>query len=171
MASILRIVPMPIYIVSRPVCYESIDAHRNEDWVSSLEIFLSYFPFSLLFSFREFHRPLYATIRIEDAVTSFMMVEVEVSVVQSKCSNRDPMGCMWFENQDLTLPRLVDCWCEVSWLIVAEDCRLEGINLHRDLTVYHEEPQAVGDLRLGARYFVGGYLAMIEQLGNEFWGS
>ncbi|CAP85506.1 hypothetical protein PCH_Pc20g01770 [Penicillium rubens Wisconsin 54-1255] len=59
----------------------------------------------------------------------------------------------------------------VSWLIVAEDCRLEGINLHRDLTVYHEEPQAVGDLRLGARYFVGGYLAMIEQLGNEFWGS
>lgn len=56
-------------------------------------------------------------------------------------------------------------------MIVAEDCRLEGINLHRDLTVYHEEPQAVGDLRLGAMYFVGGYLAMIEQLGNELWGS
>jgi hypothetical protein len=52
---------------------------------------------------------LSATIKIEDVVTSFMMVKVEVSVVQGRCSNWDSTGCMWFVDQDLTLPRLVDC--------------------------------------------------------------
>jgi hypothetical protein len=61
---------MSVYTVSRPVCYHSIGAHRNEDLGCSLDFF------SL---FRVFGRPLSA-IRIEDAVTSFMMVKVDVAV-------------------------------------------------------------------------------------------